>query len=865
MLYNRLILLILIAVSAMVIGCSQEEVPADSRSQDYVLTATQDQRNLLKYQFKVTHFGKELTAKDAAFLWNFGDAAGSSTEAAPVYEYVEGGERKVSVSIIMNKNAEGVSERVSQDTIILVGEQSTIYNSIITARPGEGAELLNYTLTSSAVPDEELGGVGLNYLWQITGPDGKNGENITTTYPEEGEVLTGNTVKHRFQKYGFPYDVNVYIKPANQAEFDMTKPTSTMYLTTVLPEIEISCKSTGKQGDKEGVECEPKFDYDIKHDMEYTWTFYSVSGGSITKDGDVSTTGTSKASFLYSTSGEKIVKIKGTHPTHMIGTAEGSANITLSSAGILNPINCFRPVDNIGNYTDKTKLVWRCEAQGYYNKKENVNLPLPLTSYTWKIKENGQYINGSGEGETEGFSWGTGDVAGGNDKTYDTNPNVKTRVDCDNAKNICTAAIIFTADKYGANYTISLAAKQNDQEKPDTTYNLKGDDETIRTDMPKLTGIERVTSETNPMQSTFTPTYDTEIPTGKTLKYYWTINGTPITGSEAGWTENNGSNQPYDGTRHITNRTLTHTFSKSGNYAITLRVTSDKFSNGTAQTGTEIEMPNVDGNTTANQLHFELNQAMAGSYFSYSINNLTNQVRFFTDYEARVDGKPVDTTYVFKIIGPTYSFLNTNHETTVVLRNQKEFETKIPKEGIDATNNARLLFGATYTVQLEVYNSSVYGTSNGIEGVTKKTLQLTNGDSGSRFSTKQLNFTKANKDEMATHWYETITPTIAYTESGTSYSIDQSLFTCRIQLRDQDGGIYKVGTTLPFTYATANSSMVTNCNNVFYVNADGANYGTENSKHNLNVNLVITGPSFDNTNNQWKTETLNFIMKYYKQ
>lgn len=158
---NRLTILLLIIISSFVfMACQQEEETVNPRTQAYVLTATQDERNYLKYQFKVMHYGKELTSKDASFLWNFGDAAGTSTEAAPVYEYIEEGERKVSVSINMRKNAEGISERVSQDTIILVGNPSVVYNSVITARPGSGADLLNYTLISSAVASNVSEGGG---------------------------------------------------------------------------------------------------------------------------------------------------------------------------------------------------------------------------------------------------------------------------------------------------------------------------------------------------------------------------------------------------------------------------------------------------------------------------------------------------------------------------------------------------------------------------------------------------------------------------------------------------------------------------------------------------------------------------------
>lgn len=857
MFYNRLIFLFLLVFSAALLGCSQEEEAANPRMEAYVLTATQDQRNLMKYQFKVTHYGKELTSKDASFLWNFGDAAGTSTEAAPVYEYVEEGERKVTVSINMNTNSEGVSERVSQDTVILVGEPSTVYNSIITARPGTGIDLLNYTLTSSAIASEQAGEGGLNYLWTITGPDGENGANITTTYPDEGEVLTGNSVNHRFKKFGFAYDVNVYIKPAEQAAFDMTKPASTMYLTTALPPIQIQCVSTGKTAQGDGVKCSPVFDYDMKYGMNYEWTFYSINGSSVTKDGDAVTSGNAPdVTFYYENAGAKMITVKGTHPTDMIGTVEGSANITLSSAGILNPVTCFRPVDNLGNYTDATKLQWRCEAQGYYNRRENLNKPLPLTSYTWAIKENGAPITGAE------FSWGAaGDVAGGDDKIYPSNSNVRTRVDCDETKNICTASLIFTADKYGANYLVSLKATQQDQDNTGITHNLAVDNVTINVDMPKLTGITRTTSETNPMQSIFTPTYDTVIPDNKTLNYYWKITGTDLNGGGTTWQEGN-----YNGSNYITDRTLTHTFSKSGNYAIELRVASNKFSDGT--TSGTIDMPTVSG--TENMLNFELNQQMAGSYFRYSINRVTNQVRFFTDYEARVDGKPVDTTYVFKIRGPFYSNQDPNTTNTVVLKNKKEFETVIPKpDSVVGTvsNNVRLLFGATYTVTLEVYNSAVYENNQAgkVDGATYKKLTFTSGGSGTnqdQFSTDKLNISKYQKDIINNDWYQDFYAIMTTQNDG--IGIDKSIFSCYWNFSTTANQGIKIGTVIPLDQNTSPRQATYDCSKIVWIypfdqggNAEG---------YPQKASLRITGPLYNDQGGTYdNTFDITFKLKTPKK
>lgn len=859
MFYNRLIFLFLLVFSAALLGCSQEEEAANSRMEAYVLTATQDQRNLMKYQFKVTHYGKELTSKDASFLWNFGDAAGTSTEAAPVYEYVEEGERKVTVSINMNTNSEGVSERVSQDTVILVGEPSTVYNSIITARPGTGIDLLNYTLTSSAIASEQVGEGGLHYKWTITGPDGENGANITKPYPDEGEVLTGNSVNHRFKKFGFAYDVNVYIKPAEQASFDMTKPASTMYLTTALPSLSITCTSTGKTEAGYGIECSPVFDYDMKHGMNYEWTFYSINGSSVTKDGDAVTSGNAPdVTFYYENAGAKMITVKGTHPTDMIGTVEATANLTLSSSGILNPVSCFRPVDNLGNYTDATKLQWRCEAQGYYNRRENLNKPLPLTSYTWAIKENGAPIDGAE------FSWGAaGDVAGGDDKIYNSNPNVKTRVDCDDSKNICTASLIFTADKYGANYLVSLKATQQDQDNTGITHNLAVDNVTINVDMPKLTGITRTTSETNPMQSIFTPTYDTVIPDNKTLNYYWKITGTDLNGGGTTWQEGN-----YNGSNYITDRTLTHTFSKSGNYAIELRVASNKFSDGT--TSGTIDMPTVSG--TENMLNFELNQQIAGSYFNASVNALTGQIRFFTDYEARVDGKPVDTTYVFTITGPTYTNPNSNTTNKVVLHNKKEFETIVPKpDSVVGTvsNNVRLIFNATYTVTLDVYNSAIYNNGNptgGVDGATQKHLTLTNGTGSSQVSTPTIIYDVYDDDVFDKDWNTQLYAILDSTLSGTStqYGIDRSLFTCRWQIK-------QVNTASPYLTMALNEpidpsiivqDVTYSCDNRILINAKGVPSGTRIGEQ--TATLTVTGPAYNTNGGGNKTHTQDVSMNYIK-
>lgn len=843
MLYNRLIFLFLLIFSAALIGCSQEET-ANPRTEAYVLTATQDERNAMKYQFKVTYLGRELTSKDASFLWNFGDAAGSSTEAAPVYEYVEEGERKVTVLVNMNSNAAGISERISQDAIILVGKPTSVYNSIITARPGTGVDLLNYTLTSSAVASEEVGGEnGLNYQWVITGPDGENGTTITTTYPDQGEILTGNTQTHRFKKFGYAYDVSVYIKPAEQASFDMTKPSSTMYLTTALPPLSIQCISIGKDATKgDGVECSPVFDYDIKYGMNYEWTFYSIDGTSIIKDGDLTTTGDAKAVFYYPNSGAKMITVRGTHPTDMIGTVEATANITLSSAGILNQVTCFRPVDNLGNYTDATKLQWRCEAQGYYNRRENLNKPLPLTSYTWAIKENGASIPGAE------FSWGSaGDVAGGDDKIYPSNSNVRTRVDCDDAKNICTASLIYTADKYGANYLISLSATQQDQDDTGKTHSLSADNVTINVDMPKITGITRTTSATNPMQSIFTPTYDTTIPDNITLNHTWNITGDPL----------NNSGDIAPDTVNSTNRTLTYVFPKSGVYTILLSIASNKFSDGTTS-GTATMPP---ATTNADRLSFELNQNIAGSYFNASVNALTGQIRFFTDYEARVDGKPVDTTYVYTITGPTYTNPRENTTNKVVLNNKKEFETIVPKpDSVVGTvsNNVRLIFNGRYTVTLDVYNSAIYNNGNptgGVDGATQKQITINP-------STPTISYSVFNTDAFNKGWNTQIYAILDSTLNGTSYGIDRSLFNCRWQIKQTNSASPYLTMALnePIDPSIVVQDVTYPCDNRILINAKGVPDGT--TIGNQTATLTVTGPAYNTSGGGNQTHTQDVLMRY---
>ena len=867
MIYNRLILLFLIIFSVILNGCSQEEEAVNPRMDAYVLTATQDQRNLLKYQFRVTYQGKELTSNDASFLWNFGDAAGTSTEAAPVYEYVEKGERKVSVSIIMNSNANGVSERVSQDTIILVGEQSTIYDSVITAYAGEGVNLLDYKLVSSAIASEETGGA-LNYLWKVTGPDGENGATITTTYPAEGEEpLTGNSIDHTFKRFGNNYNIDLYIKSADAAEYDMSSPTANLYLTTALPTITISCESLGKQNNQEKVRCKPNFDYDIKYGMEYQWSFYSTDGSSIVKDGDVQSKGEVNVEFSFSTSGTKLITVKGTHPTDMIGTVEGSVTLVLSSAGVLNPITCYRPTDNLGNFTDKTKLQYVCEAQGYYNNRNNLDIPLPLTSYTWSITEDGtEYDGGS-------FSWNNNTDKTGVDYTQGTSNSVITRVDCDESKNICTTTLKFTADKYGAVYKVSLNATQTDQDNAQQTHKLTTSPVLVNVEMPKITGITRETSEDNPMQSVFTPTYDTEIPTDKILKYFWEIKGTKTAASTSEtetWHESAGGSNSYDGNYAITDRTLTHTFSQSADYAIILTIKSDKFSNGTSGGTGEVTMPSLTDN--AHMLNFELNQDIAGSYFNASVNALTGQIRFYTDYEARVDNQPVDTTYVYTVTGPTYNDPSSQTTNTLTFHNKKEFETIVPKADAVANNNLRLLFNATYTVKLEVYNTAVYNADreNAVEGATLKTINTINGN-GNTISTPTITFSENtegftnnvfNGDSWNKGWNTQMYAILDSTLQGTNttYGIDRSLFNCTWRISDNTSNYQQLsmGFNEPIEYANPVQTLTSTCDNRILISAKGVSstVGTQYST------VRITGPAYDRDTNRKIDYTGKMIMRY---
>lgn len=702
-----------------------------------------------------------------------------------------------------------------------------------------------------------LGG-GLNYLWKITGPDGENGETITTTYPADGEEpLTVNSINHRFKKYGYQYNIDLYIKNVEDESFNMDTPASTLYMTTALPSVSMKCTSEGVTDSKNNVKCVPSFIYnDITDSMDYEWTFYSVDGSSITKDGDAKSTGNEAVTFGYAGSGQKLITLKGTHASNMIGTVEAEQNITLASAGVLNAVSCFRPTDNLGNYTDDTKLVWRCEAEGYYNDKNNLEVPLPLTSYIWTIKENNQAVNGE-------FSWGTGDEQG-KDKVYNNNPNVKTRVDCNQETNTCTAALIFTADKYGADYEVTLKGKQQDQDDAGKIHDLTADPFKYTTDMPKLTGITRETSETNPMESIFTPTYDTNIPNDKTLNYYWKIIGSDTNTPAATWIEKGADNKLYTGDNDTTERTLTHNFSKSGNYAIELKITSDNFSNGSSTPSEEeVEMPNATGNE--NTLNFELNQQIAGSYFQYSINRVTNQVRFFTDYEARVNGAPVPTIYVYTIKGPTYNEPNPETINTIVIT-EKEFETIAPRADASAVNNLRLLFNATYTVTLEVYNSDVYNNgsssdSGKVEDATYKKLTFTSGGTGNdsnQFTTDNLNISKYQKNNIYNTWYQDFYAIINTQTDG--IGIDKSLFSCEWDFSTTANQGIKLGTTIPLDQDTAPRQATYDCSKVVWVYA--FDQGGSTDGYSQPASLRITGPMFNGNNSKYdQTFDITFKLK----
>lgn len=376
--------LLLVLILAILYGCQSAEEADAQRQSPYVITVQQDGKNPYKYKFSVDHYGKELTASDAVFAWDFGDNDGIVTKSSPTHVYVENGQKKVTVSLLAG------GERVSADAVILVGEPVTVHDSVINVFPGEVSNPLNYTLVSSA----NSNGI-YNYKWEITGPDGKNGENITYIYPnpDTGDVLDKNTLTHQFKKYGYGYYVNLYIKSQDTDEFPDT-PANTMYFTTVLPELGIICENAGVDSGKSVVKCSPDLKVQtgaISDNMKYEWVYYGVNeDGTPVKEGSVETTGKDGvADIRFSESGLKIISLVGTNRQEMIGEVMSESEIRLSSNGFLGKIECARPTDNVGNYTDDTRLQYECKAEGYYHKQANLNEPLPITKYTWKISENG--------------------------------------------------------------------------------------------------------------------------------------------------------------------------------------------------------------------------------------------------------------------------------------------------------------------------------------------------------------------------------------------------------------------------------------------------------------------------------------------
>ncbi len=373
--------LFLVLVLAILYGCESAEETDTQRQSPYVITSQQDGKNPYKYKFGIDNYGRELTASDAVFAWDFGDNDGIVTKSNPTHVYVENGQKKVTVSLLVD------GKRVSADTVILVGEPATVYDSVINVFPGEVSNPLYYKLVSSA---NSNGGV-YNYKWEITGPDGENGEYITYTYPDPDtdEVLDNNVLNHQFQKYGYGYYINLYIKSRDTEKFADT-PNNTMYFNTVLPELSIKCEKTGIESGKNIVNCKPDLAVKsgaISDNMKYEWVYYDVNDdGTPVKEGSKETKGQAEVKLLLN-DGRKIINLTGSNINEMIGKVQYETEIMLSSVGTLGNVECARPVNNVGSYTDDTRLQYECKAVGYYNKQEDLNEPLPLAKYIWTVAE----------------------------------------------------------------------------------------------------------------------------------------------------------------------------------------------------------------------------------------------------------------------------------------------------------------------------------------------------------------------------------------------------------------------------------------------------------------------------------------------
>ena len=882
---NKMFLFLLLSAFAIFAGCAKEEEQAAARSNDYVIYANQDERNRLKYSFKVMHHGKELTTKNAVFSWNFGDAAGSSTLSNPTYEYAEESERKVSVNLLIRDGDTGrVSGNASADISLLVGSSPDVYRAVINAYPGEGNDLLKYRLVSSALPSDVNGWENLLYYWRITDPDCENNQ---CRYPTtDSEHITSNTLdKHTFHRYGYGYDIDLYITNAGSS-FDMNtaSPSTTMRLTTALPDFTVQC---GIMTEK-SITCTPKIsttNADFLSKVEYTWTFYSYNDAGVpVKKGTVTTTGNNlggSVDYTFTGEGEngglKMIEVTATHPTHMNGTVRATTDVALNTSGILGAVSCERPTNTWGEYTDSTKLKYRCSVEGYYNDSEHLGTPLALSEYTWSIKidnESGAAFSGNGTYSISGTA------------TEDTpiNDVVLKPIECGGELgNRCISTIEFDAKKYGETYYITVSGK-----KASSSTQINGTATTITIDKPKLVSIDRTANETNARISTFKPVFDTTLPDSMKLKYYWTIKGSEQQNDTSNRWDESGNGVTYNGNTAIEangkHEITNHTFSKNGFYTITLRITSNMYTDGRSDTTeTPIELVTTTSNTLG---PLEINQEVTGSYFRVVPNYTTNEYRFYTDYDLRVNGVVQPACYIYKIYGPNYNNPRNEHsnsgpEQKVILKNGKEYTTLKPvNPETTPANNAKLLFGATYGVQLTICaeafcNPNDFGntcekrTEHGAQpNVTYRDINL-NGAASVRdgsVTTGTLNWIlqKPNANMIQKTWYHKEYLTATTTVNGNKVPIDLSIFKCTWDFSQAAGGNTRITLNPPFPTdqnAVSNRLNNTSCANTVWLYSYQKGF-QDNQRQ--NATLRVYGPEYNSTQSKridYKTFDASFLSK----
>lgn len=885
---NKMFLFLLLSAFAIFAGCAKEEEQAAARSNDYVIVANQDERNRFKYSFKVMHNGAELTTKNAVFSWNFGDAAGSSTLSNPTYEYAEESERKVSVSLLVRDGNTGrVTGNASADISLLVGSSPDVYRAVIHAYPGKGNDLLKYRLVSSALPSDVNGGVELLYYWRITGPDGENNQDISYRYPasDSGHITSNTLDNHTFLKYGYGYDIDLYITNAGSS-FDMNtaSPSSTMRLTTALPDFTVQC---GIKTEK-SITCTPQIsttNADFLSKVEYTWTFYSYNDAGVpVKEGTVTTTGNNlggSVDYTFKGEGEngglKMIEVTATHPTHMNGTVRATTDVALNTSGILGAVSCERPTNTWGEYTDSTKLKYRCSVEGYYNDSEHLGTPLALSEYTWSIKidnESGAAFSGNGTYPISGTA------------TEDTpiNDVLLKKIECGGELgNRCISTIEFDAKKYGETYYITVSGK-----KASSSTQINGTATTITIDKPKLVSIDRTANETNARISTFKPVFDTTLPDSMKLKYYWTIKGSEQQNDTSNRWDESGNNITYDGNTAIEangkHEITNHTFSKNGFYTITLRITSNMYTDGRSDnTETLIELVTTTSNTLG---PLEINQEVTGSYFRVVPNYTTNEYRFYTDYDLRVNGVVQPACYIYKIYGPNYNnprneYSNSGPEQKVILKNGKEYTTLKPvNPETTPANNAKLLFGATYGVQLTICaeafcNPNDFGntcekrTDHGAQpNVTYRDINL-NGAASVRegsVTTGTLNWIlqKPNANMIQKTWYHKEYLTATTTVNGNKVPIDLSIFKCTWDFSQAAGGNTRITLNPPFPTdqnAVSNRLNNTSCANTVWLYSYQKGF-QDNQRQ--NATLRVYGPEYNSTQSKridYKTFDASFLSK----